>query len=249
MFFGSLAFADVALCIGAGFIVSIIGGLAGYGTGLLMPLVLVPIVGPEPVVPIIGVMALFTNSGRIVAFRDEINWIAVKRILPLAMPFTVLGAIFYDHLSGRGVLRLLGFTLLALIPLRRILKAYQFQLSERGLIPFGALFGTLVGGTSGAGVLLISALMATGLSGAGVIATDAVISLVVGLVKSGSFASLGALTPAHAALAILIGCATFPGGYVAKWLMAKLGAHVHAVLLEGAVIVGAAGLLWRAWQG
>ena len=40
----------------------VIGGLAGYGTGALMPLVLVPIVGAEPVVPIISLAALFTNS-------------------------------------------------------------------------------------------------------------------------------------------------------------------------------------------
>ena len=34
---------------------SIIGGLAGYGTGALMPLVLVPLIGAEPVVPIIAI--------------------------------------------------------------------------------------------------------------------------------------------------------------------------------------------------
>lgn len=40
---------------------SIIGGLAGYGTGALMPLVLVPLVGAEPVVPIIAISAMFTT--------------------------------------------------------------------------------------------------------------------------------------------------------------------------------------------
>ena len=45
-------------------VASIIGGVAGYGTGALMPLVLVPIVGAEPVVPIIAISALFTNTSR-----------------------------------------------------------------------------------------------------------------------------------------------------------------------------------------
>ena len=40
-----------------------VGGIAGYGTGALMPLILVPIVGAEPVVPIIAISALFTNFG------------------------------------------------------------------------------------------------------------------------------------------------------------------------------------------
>lgn len=47
---------------------SIIGGLAGYGTGALMPLVLVPLVGAEPVVPIIAISAMFTNLSRAIAY-------------------------------------------------------------------------------------------------------------------------------------------------------------------------------------
>jgi hypothetical protein len=40
---------------------AIIGGLAGYGTGALMPLVLVPLAGAEPVVPIIAISAIFVD--------------------------------------------------------------------------------------------------------------------------------------------------------------------------------------------
>src|SRR5512136_1577958 len=47
---------------------SVVGGVSGYGTGALMPLVLVPLVGAEPVVPIIAVSAMFTNSSRVFAF-------------------------------------------------------------------------------------------------------------------------------------------------------------------------------------
>jgi uncharacterized membrane protein YfcA len=244
-----IAWTDVALCALAGFAASIVGGLAGYGTGLLMPLVLVPIVGPEPVVPIIGVMALFTNAGRIAAFRDQIDWPKVGRILLLAIPFTVIATRFYDSLSGRGVLVLLGVTLLLLTPLRRLLKRAQFTVSSGALLPFGALFGLLVGGTTGAGVLLISLLMSMGMTPAAVIATDAAISITVGVAKSASFAALGALTPAHALFAVIIGLAAFPGGYVARWLMTRLSIGVHAAILDGAVIMGGAALLWRAWRG
>ena len=52
---------------------SLIGGVAGYGTGALMPLVLVPILGAEPIVPIIAIRALFTNTGRVIAFRRLID--------------------------------------------------------------------------------------------------------------------------------------------------------------------------------
>jgi membrane protein YqaA with SNARE-associated domain len=47
-----LSFIELGLIAAMAAVASIIGGVAGYGTGALMPLVLVPIVGAEPVVPI-----------------------------------------------------------------------------------------------------------------------------------------------------------------------------------------------------
>ncbi len=41
---------------------AVLGGVAGYGTGPLMPLVLVPMVGAAPVVPIIAISSMFTNT-------------------------------------------------------------------------------------------------------------------------------------------------------------------------------------------
>src|SRR5687767_12535737 len=55
-------------------IASVVGGVTGYGTGALLPLVLVPIVGPEPVVPILTISAIFNNSWRALAFKHAIDW-------------------------------------------------------------------------------------------------------------------------------------------------------------------------------
>jgi uncharacterized protein len=68
------------------FAASIVGGLAGYGTGLLLPLALVPTVGPEPVVPIIGITALFTNGGRVAAFWRHIDRERALRWSPCPAP-------------------------------------------------------------------------------------------------------------------------------------------------------------------
>src|SRR3979409_1793903 len=57
----------VAGCIVALF-AAVVGGLAGYGTGALMPLVLVPLIGAEPVVPIIAISSIFTNTSRFAAY-------------------------------------------------------------------------------------------------------------------------------------------------------------------------------------
>ena len=60
--------AQLLLVAGVALFASVVGGLAGYGTGALMPLVLVPLIGAEPVVPIIAISSIFTNLSRFVAY-------------------------------------------------------------------------------------------------------------------------------------------------------------------------------------
>ena len=93
----SAAFADfsvlqLALIVAAALVASLIGGVSGYGSGALMPLVLVPIVGPEPVVPIIAISALFTNSSRTMVFRNAIDRRRTLIILIAAVPTCILAA-------------------------------------------------------------------------------------------------------------------------------------------------------------
>jgi len=48
-FIPGLSIVDLALIVGLAAFSGIAGGVAGYGTGALMPLVLVPMVGAAPV--------------------------------------------------------------------------------------------------------------------------------------------------------------------------------------------------------
>jgi uncharacterized protein len=118
-------------------------------------------------------------------------------------------------------------------------------LGPSGLVPAAALYGALAGGTTGSGVVLISILMASGLQGSAVVATDAIISLAIGVVKTATFGLAGALGPPLVLFAALIGLATFPGGFIARAIADRLSVRVHNALLDGAVVVGAVGLLWR----
>src|SRR5882672_6501011 len=90
--FADLSLTQLALIAGMALVASMVGGVAGYGTGALMPLVLVPIVGAEPVVPIIAMSALFTNTSRMAAFHRLIDWRRGVIILICAIPTTMLGA-------------------------------------------------------------------------------------------------------------------------------------------------------------
>src|SRR5207244_12668488 len=116
-----------------GIFASLIGGVAGYGTEALMPLVLVPIVGAEPVVPIISLSALFTNTSRVAAFRHLVGARRALLVLVSAVPTCAVGAWGYTKLSGNGALVVIGGMLIASVPLRRLMSRRRRALRCRGL--------------------------------------------------------------------------------------------------------------------
>src|SRR5881397_2660347 len=110
-----------------------------------MPLVLAPMVGAEQVVPIIALAGMLTNTGRTLAFIRFVDWHRVRLVMIGAVPPCLVTAY--------------GFTLL-----RR-----KVVLHSRGLVLGAAGYGAAVGGTVGAGVILLSLLMSAGLAGQAVI--------------------------------------------------------------------------------
>src|ERR1700691_1710741 len=205
-----LSLIELAIIVALAAFSAITGGVAGYGTGALMPLVLVPIVGAAPVVPIIAISAMFTNSARIVVFRHFLDPRRALIALVAALPTCVLGAWLYTMLTGRGAALVIGTSLIATVPLRRVLKRRGHHLGEKGFAAASAGWGVVVGGTTGAGVILLSLLMASGLEGAAVIATDATVSIVIGVVKLAVFGIAGAISPIVLAIGLIIGCIGFP---------------------------------------
>jgi len=157
--------------------------VSGYGTGALMPLVLVPLVGAEPVVPIIAISALFNNASRVTAFRKYADWRRAGIVAICAAPTCVLGAWGYTYLSSAGAALVIGAMLILSVPLRRLLKHHNVTVGDRGLAVGAVGYGVVVGGTAGSGVILLSLLMAAGVAGAGVVATDAAISIVISIVR------------------------------------------------------------------
>ena len=215
--FAHVSLYQLALVAGVALFASIVGGVSGYGTGALMPLVLVPLVGAEPLVPIIAISAMFSNSSRLTAFRRYADFRrATHRARSAAVPTCVLSAWGYTRLSSAGAALVIGGMLILSVPLRRHLKIARLQVGDGGLA-LGVLgYGVVVGGTAGSGVILLSLLMAAGLEGAGVIATDAAISIVIGVVKISVFGLAGVMTVQVVAFALLIGIMALPGAFLAQ---------------------------------
>jgi uncharacterized membrane protein YfcA len=236
--FADISLVQLALVAGVALVASVVGGMAGYGTGALMPLVLVPLIGAEPVVPIIAISAIFTNLSRATAYRRHADRRRAGIVIVASAITTALGAYGYTMLSGTGAALVIGTMLILSVPLRRFARRRRLRIGDAGL-GLGAIgYGVVVGGTSGSGVILLSLLMAAGLEGAAVIATDAIVSLATSAIKISVFGLAGVVTAQVVAFALLIGGVALPGAFFARNFVERMPVHIHTAILDAAVIIG-----------
>jgi uncharacterized membrane protein YfcA len=236
--FADISLVQLLLVAAMALFASLIGGLAGYGSGALMPLVLVPMIGAEPVVPIIAISSIFTNFSRFTAYIRYADRRRALIVMGSAALTTALGAYGYTKLTGKGAAVVIGTMLMLSVPLRRKAKRHDVRIGDTGLAAGSVGYGVLVGGTSGSGVILLSLLMAVGLEGAAVIATDAVVSLGTSVIKISVFGMAGVVTAQVIAFAVLIGIVALPGAFLARAFVERMPVHIHTAILDVAVIVG-----------
>ncbi|MEA2863360.1 MAG: hypothetical protein QOC84_1316 [Bradyrhizobium sp.] len=236
--FADVSFAQLLLVACVALFASVIGGLAGYGTGALMPLVLVPLIGAEPVVPIIAISSIFTNLSRATAYFRHVDRRRALIVMAAAMLTTAVGAYGYTRLTNAGAALVIGTMLISSVPLRRLLRRRAVKIGDAGLATGALGYGVLVGGTTGSGVILLSLLMAAGLEGAAVIATDAVISVATSIIKISVFGLAGVVSAQVLAFALLIGAIAIPGAFFAKAFVERMPVHIHTAILDAAVIAG-----------
>ena len=238
--FADISLFQLVLVATVALFASVVGGLAGYGTGALMPLVLVPLIGAEPVVPIIAISAVFANLSRTAAYFRHADPRRALIVVTAAGLTTALGAYGYARLTNGGAALVIGTVLILSVPLRRMLRSRAVRIGDTGLAAGAVGYGVVVGGTSGSGVILLSLLMAAGLEGAAVIATDAVISVATSLIKISVFRLAGVVSAQVIAFAVLIGGVGLPGAFLARAFVERMPVHIHTAILDVAVIAGGA---------
>jgi uncharacterized membrane protein YfcA len=135
------------------------------------------------------------------------------------------------------------------VPLRHLLSRRTAHLGPGGLALGASGFGILAGGTAGAGIVLLSILMAAGLQGAAVVATDAAVSIVIGMVKIAVFGVTGVITAQVIAFALLIGVVALPGAFVAKAIVERMPVRLHTALLDAVVLLGGGFMILGALRG
>src|SRR2546427_12634172 len=112
-----------AVLIGGALFGSVVGGVAGFGAGvILLPLVAWAL-GIRAAAPVLTVTMLLGNLARIWWNRAELDRAVTLRFLAGAVPATAAGAILYAGVTSASLRILIGSFLVAAVPLRRLLQS------------------------------------------------------------------------------------------------------------------------------
>lgn len=228
---------------------AVIGGLGGFGTGVILTAVLIPIVGVKAVLPLLTVAGVIINGGRMFFNRDAIDWKVCRTVLLTSLPASLLGVYVFAILPARPLQIILASFIAAVVPLRRWAAHRKWRLDTRGVAIGGGVFGFLSGIVSGTGVFLISLLLSTGLPGAAIVATDAAISVANDAFKVVLFGGHSLMSAETIVSGIIIGVITIPGSWFARWLSTRMSAHLHIAVIEGLLLVAAVWLIVSALRG
>jgi uncharacterized membrane protein YfcA len=195
-----------------------------------------------------AVAGIVINAGRFWFYRTHVDRPTLVLVLATSLPFLVLGTWIYSVLDARALGTVLGIAVIAFVPLRRVLQQRKIHIGRAGLGVGSGIFGLATGVATGTGVILVSMLLGTGLAGPAVLATDAMVSIVLDLVKAVLFQRFDLLDAAAFYTGVVIGVASIPGSAVAAWLVSRMGARLHVVFMEALILIGGASMLWHSWR-
>jgi len=231
-----------------GLAAAVVGGIGGFGTGIILATALVPLIGFKPVVPVLAVAGVIINSGRFWFYRGSLDRRALGILLAASLPFLVLGTWIYSLLDARAIGTVLGLMVLVFVPARRWLQHHKIVLNSGGLAVGAGLFGLASGVATGTGMIQVSVLLGAGLAGPAVLATDAAATIVVDLCKAALFQRFSLLSEEAMLAGAVIGVASIPGSAIAAWLVTRIHAHLHVLFMEALIVFGGASMLWYAWK-
>jgi uncharacterized membrane protein YfcA len=227
---------------------AIVGGVGGFGTGVILTTALVPLIGIKQVVPVLAVAGVIINLGRFWFYREHLERRAFAISVVSALPLLVLGTWIYSVLDARAVGTILGLAVILTVPIRRYLAHRKIVLGTAGLAVGSGVFGLAAGVATGTGMILVSVLLGAGLTGPAVLATDSLVTIVLDLCKAGLFHKFALLDDQALFIGVVIGVASIPGSAFASWLVSRIHAHLHVLFMEALILAGGGFMLWYAWR-
>lgn len=228
----------ILICLVA-LISSSIHGATGVAGGFLLSAALAPIIGVQPIVPVVTVALLISHTSRALLNRRDFDRTAFLAVSLPAIPCIAIMAILYGRLPVQAIAITLGAVILISIPLRRWAESRSMKAGKRTLAGIGMVYGGLSGVSVGPGMLLVPFLLGYGLTKEAFVATLAVIALMTNITRFTVFGATDLLNGEYLLIGVLCGLLTIPGNWVGRNLLRKMTTERHASYVDLLAVLGA----------
>ncbi len=225
------------ILLGTAFVGSIIGGVAGFGAGVVMLPVAAWTLGIRMAVPVLTITMLLGNMSRLWWSRGETDRRVALRFLAGAVPSTALGTTLFVAASSDSLSRVIGGFLLASVPLRRVLSMGHWRVRLVHFPLIGAVFGLLSSTVVAIGAALTPFYLAYGLRRGAYIATEAVCAFSMHVTRGAVLARYRLLTGEVLLIGLVLGSVMFAGSWIGRRLLDRMSERVFLAVIEGLLVV------------
>lgn len=231
----------------AAIVASTLGGVAGFGTGVIMIPAIAWSVGVKATVPVLTVCMLLGNSARAWFSRREIEWRVVAAFLVGAVPMTVVGAMLYARIDSQWISRILGAFMIVSVPLRHWLAQSGIIVRLRHIPLVGAGFGFLSALVGAVGPIVTPFFLSYGLRKGRYLGTNALCTVGAYVARLVMFRRADLLTGPVVLTGLYIGVVMIGGAWLGYRLLERMTEKVFLRIIEALLVVfGLQFLFWPA---
>lgn len=218
--------------VAAALVGSVIGGVAGFGAGVVLLPVVATVLGVKAAVPVLTITMLLGNFSRMWWSRFDVDAAVTTRFLLGAVPATALGAVVYAS-APSGTLRILmGCFLLVATPLRRLLSSGTLRVRLAHFPLVGAGIGALSSLVVTTGPVATPFFLAYGLRRGAYIASESVCALGMHVARGAVLARYRLLTWQIVVIGLVLGATMFAGSYIGRRLLDRVSDRVFLIVIE-----------------
>ncbi len=234
----------IVLLVGVG--AGTLGGVIGTGSSLILMPVLVIFFGAQQAVPIMAIGAMMGNLGRVITWRQEIDWRACVAYSATAVPAAIFGVHTLLALSQHTIELALGIFFISMIPVRHWIASRKIQFSSLHLALIGAPVGFLTGIMVSTGPITVPIFTLYGLERGAFLGTEAAASMLVYLAKVATFKGLDALPFKLVGQGLVVGSALMIGSFIARPIVLKIAPTKFKWMVDALMLASGLSLIWAA---
>lgn len=228
------------------FVAATMSAVIGMGGGMLLLLAFY-LVGMEPLIaiPLHGCVQLIANASRIWVYRAHARWRPILAFVLASAPLPVIGMWLFRVLPADAVKVVFGVLVLYATwappwGLRHLRPAPALALA--GAV--GGTFGVIVGAS---GPLIAPFLLHSRLAKEQLVATQAICSAWLHVIKIVAFSAIGFAVPAHAEVLLPLGAVVIVGAYAGRWVLRRTSDDRFRMAYRIVLTLLALRLVLRAW--